>query len=185
MTVCFMFLILYIVPPWKCSFLYVCLFLLEHSWCTVSGEFQAHSRVIQLYTCIYIYIRVCAESCPAVWDPTDGSLLTQGLHLHLLRLLCHRWVLHCWASRKSLHIYIHIYSFSGSLPYRLLQNTDYSLLCYTMALCFKHLIDQISSSFKKGKKKLPPDFLWIKFRTIFPVSLRTVLLVLLLFVAVV
>ena len=135
MTVCFVFLILCTVPPWKCSFLYVCLFLLEYSWFTDLCEFQAYSKVIQLDTCIYIY---------------NPRTVVHWLGLNL-RLLRRRWILYCWASRKALHIHTHVYSFSGSLPYRLLQNTDYSFLCYTIALCFKHLIDHISSSLKKKK----------------------------------
>ena len=77
-------------------------------------------------------------SCHAL---LQGIFLTQGLNLHLLCLLCCRWVLHPLSDWGSPHTHAHAHTHTHRLlhilfHYRLLQDTKYSFLCYTVGPCW-------------------------------------------------
>ena len=81
--------------------------------------------------------KISGVSCHAL---LQGIFLTQGLNPHLLCLLCCRWILHPLSdtgkpsythTRTRTHRLLHIL-----FHYRLLQDTEYSFLCYTVGPCW-------------------------------------------------
>ena len=61
----------------------------------------------------------------------QGIFLTQGSNLHLLQLLCFRWILYWWATRKPscLNICFQIFSVSTGLPSHLKVEHSYDIFC--------------------------------------------------------